>query len=199
MPISEEAYAIHRINHQMLEGKPKIEAILPDLLAFIGRDLIVGHGVGYDLQHIVNAAKRINLPCTLLARPHIDTLRLARFYGDSPNNSLENLALHFNIPAAGAHRAMNDVEMNIDVFKHLIQKFHTTEEILKLLDHPIRMKFMPLGRHKGRPFSEIPLQYLLNAARLPFDQDLTYSIRSEIKRRKQGGGFSQSSNPFDQL
>lgn len=198
-PISEESMAIHRINPEMLVGKPKIDAILPELFQFIGNTLIIGHGVGFDIDFIDSAAKRAGIPCTLKLRPFIDTLRLARLYGDSPNNSLESLASHFNIPSAGAHRAMNDVEMNIEVFKYLIKRYHTTEEIFQILSKPIKMKFMPLGKHKGRPFSEIPLQYLQRAAQMDFDQDLSFSIRSEIKRRKQGGLFSLSSNPFSNL
>jgi DNA polymerase-3 subunit epsilon len=58
---------------------------------------------------------------------------------------------------------------------------------------------MPLGKHKGRPFSEIPHEYLQWAANKDFDQDLTFSIRSELKKRKSGNLFKQASNPFSEL
>ena len=58
---------------------------------------------------------------------------------------------------------------------------------------------MPLGKHKGRPFSEIPIEYLLWAANKDFDQDLMFSIRSELKKRKSGSLFKQAANPFSQL
>ena len=51
-------------------------------------------------------------------QPFIDTLRMARLYGESPINSLERLRQHFNIAAEGAHRAMSDVIVNIEVFKY---------------------------------------------------------------------------------
>jgi len=197
--ISEEALAIHHISAEMVANKPPIEAILSDFLAFVGRDLIVGHAVGSDLEMLTRAAKRAHIPCTLQARPYIDTLRLARLYGDSPNNSLVKLAEHFNISSDPAHRAMNDVMMNIDVFKHLVQRFKTVEKIMDILSKPIKMKFMPLGKHKGRPFSEIPLQYLQWAAHVDFDQDLLYSLRLELKKRKKGGGFRHATNPFSEL
>ncbi|NGX54707.1 MAG: DNA polymerase III PolC-type [Chlamydiae bacterium] len=197
--ISEQSLAIHKITPEMISGKPKIEELLPELLKFLGRHTIVGHGVRFDIELITEAAKRAKIPCTLGARPFIDTLRLARHYGDSPNNSLSNLALHFNIPREPAHRAMNDVKMNIEVFDHLVRRHRTTEQLFKILDHPIKMKFMPLGKHKGRSFSEIPLQYLLWAAGVDFDQDLLYSIRAELKRRKTGKGFAQATNPFSEL
>lgn len=198
-PISESSLAIHHITHQMLAGQPKIEEILPNLFSFLGKDLIIGHGIEFDIDMLVRAANRANIPCLLPQRRTIDTLRLARHYGDSPNNSLESLATHFNVPSDGAHRALNDVMMNIEVFKHLVRRFQTLEEVNEILSRPIRMKYMPLGKHKGRLFSEIPLQYLLWAAKLDFDQDLLYSIRLELKKRKTGGGFSQASNPFSDL
>lgn len=197
--ISEESMKIHHISDEMVQGKPLIKEILPKLLDFVGRDMVVGHGVGFDLEMIVNAAKREKMDCTLLARPFVDTLRLARLYGQSPSNSLIQLADHFNVPHEDQHRAMGDVEANIAVFKHLARSFKTTEQLMKALDKPILMKKMPLGKHKGRPLSEIPLDYLLWAAGMKFDRDLLFSIRSELKRRKKGTGFAQVNNPFKEL
>lgn len=198
-PISQESFSIHHISQEMITDKPRVPEVLPQFLEFVGRDPIVGHGVGFDLEMIHRAAERAGIPCTLKSRPFIDTLRLARHYGDSPNNSLTNLAAHFNVPNPGSHRAMNDVVMNIDVFKHLVRKYTTLEQVFSLLSRPIKMKYMPLGKHKGRPFHEIPLQYLRWAARMDFDQDLLYSIRLELKNRKKGDGFTQAANPFAEL
>jgi len=198
-PISDESFAIHHISQQMIAQKPTIEKMLPDFLSFVGTNIIIGHGIGYDLAMIERAAARASIPYTLKSSSCIDTLRLARLYGDSPNNSLESLAHHFNVPNPGSHRALNDVMMNIEVFKHLVRRFKTLEQIFEILSKPIKMKFMPLGKHKGRQFGEIPLQYLLWAARMDFDQDLLYTIRLELKKRKMGDGFGQATNPFAEL
>jgi DNA polymerase-3 subunit epsilon len=194
-----ETQAIHHITDEMVQGKPKIQEVLPDFLKFVGKNIIVGHGIGFDIDLLNRAAKEHQIPSILGSRPLIDTLRLARLYGDSPTNSLEVLRQHFNIPAEGAHRAMSDVIVNIEVFKHLSTQFKTTEALLDRLTKPIPLKTIPLGKHKGRPFSEIPIEYLLWAAKKDFDQDLSFSIRSEIKRRKKGNQFEQASNPFSSL
>jgi DNA polymerase-3 subunit epsilon len=94
---------------------------------------------------------------------------------------------------------MSDVIVNIEVFKQLAKSYQTTEQLLKTLEKPIKLKAMPLGKHKGRRFDEIPLEYLQWAERKDFDQDLLFSIRSELKNRRKGGGFEQSSNPFSNL
>jgi DNA polymerase-3 subunit epsilon len=94
---------------------------------------------------------------------------------------------------------MSDVLVNIEVFKYLIKTYHTTEQIMRVLAKPIKLKTMPLGKHKGRRFDEIPLEYLQWALKKDFDQDLMFSIRSEIANRKRGGGFEQAANPFAAL
>ena len=190
---------IHKISAEMLQGKPKIKEILPDLLKMIEGHILIGHGIGFDIALIAAEAARHQIPTRIKEQPYLDTLRMARLYGESPTNSLERLRQHFNIAAEGAHRAMSDVIVNIEVFKFLSRTFKTTEEIFKTLQKPIRLKTMPLGKHKGRRFEEIPIEYLLWAERKDFDQDLLFSIRSEIKNRKRGGGFEQSSNPFSGL
>lgn len=197
--VPESSIAIHHITPDMLQGKPTIAQVLPNLLSFIGNDIIVGHGVAFDIELLRQAAKRLSLPCSLDKNPFIDTLRLARLYGDSPENSLETLRRHFNIQEEGAHRAMSDVIVNIDVFKHLVTKFKNAESVLERLKQPIELRAMPLGKHKGRAFKEIPLDYLRWAAHKEFDQDLLFSIRLELKRRKGGTSFSQSVNPFSSL
>ena len=197
--IPETSQDIHNISQEMIAGQPKIRDILPKILSLIDGHVIVGHGINFDIALIANEAKRAQIPTTILSQPHIDTLRLARLYGESPVNSLERLRQHFNIEAEGAHRAMSDVIVNIEVFKYLSKSFQTTEQIFNTLQKPIKLKAMPLGKHKGRRFDEIPIEYLIWAEKKDFDQDLLYSLRSEIRNRRRGGGFEQSSNPFSNL
>lgn len=194
--ITPESMVFHHISDEMVAGKPKIKEILPQLLKLIGPHIIVGHGIKFDIDLIVNAAERAGIPCTLRNNRYLDTLRLARHYGESPVNSLEQLRKHFNIPEEGAHRAMNDVVVNMGVFKYLSQRYKTTQQLFDLLAHPVLMKIMPLGPHKGRLMKDVPLQYLQWAANKDFDEDLLFSIRSELKKRRKGNLFGQSSNPF---
>ncbi len=190
---------IHNISQEMVKGKPKIKDVLPTILKFIDKHVIIGHGIKFDIDIIYAETKRNQIPCKIYDIPFVDTLRLARLYGESPLNSLKELSKHFNIELEGAHRALNDVKANIEVFKKLATKFTTTSQMLKRLEKPIALKKMPLGKHKNRPFSEIPLEYLKWAAGKNFDQDLLYSIRLEINARKKKTSFETASNPFSNL
>jgi DNA polymerase-3 subunit epsilon len=197
--IPDESQAIHHITTKMVLDKPLIKEVLPTVLEIIGKHIIVGHGVNFDITMLANSARRASIPTTITKNPFMDTLRLARSYGESPINSHEELRKHFHIDAEVAHRAMGDVIVNIEVFKRLIYRYKTVEDIFRVLSRPVLLREMPLGKHKGRPFKEIPENYLLWAVNKDFDQDLIYSLRTELKRRKSGGLFSQSSNPFQEL
>lgn len=199
MEIPKESQAIHNISNEMVKGQPKIAEILPKFLAFIGKRVIVGHCIQFDIDILSEEAARTNIPCTLHKNRFIDTLRLARLYGESPSNSLDMLRRHFNIQEEGAHRAKGDVLVNIQVFRHLTHRYTTIEQVEAALAKPIMMKIMPLGKHKGRALRDIPFDYLCWAARQEFDQDLLFSLRSEIARRKKGNTFCEASNPFSQL
>jgi DNA polymerase-3 subunit epsilon len=194
--IPETSIAIHHITPDMVAGKPTIVQVLPAILEMIGQRIIVGHSIKFDIDILAFAAERHGISCNIRLNPYLDTLRMARLYGQSPVNSLEHLRMHFNIPQEGAHRAMSDVVVNREVFKHLAKRYRTTEQLFDALANPILMSSMPFGKHKGRPFKEIPLQYLQWMSTKDFDQDLLFSIRSELKRRKKGNQFTQSGNPF---
>lgn len=194
--IPEVSQKIHHISQAMIQGKPSIDTLLDFILSFVGDHIIVGHSIGFDIEILMSEAKRFNKNTRLPFNRIIDTLRLARNYGRCPSNSLETLRQHFNIKPEGAHRAMSDVTVNIEVFKHLIRGYRNTEELFSILSKPIAMNVMPLGKHKGRDFKEIPTEYLQWAAHKNFDEDLLFSIRKELQKRKQGRSFLQESNPF---
>ena len=197
--IPPESIKFHHITTEMVKGKPKIGEILPRLLDMIGNYPIVGHGIKFDVELIAHACDLASVPHQLRSRKLVDTLRLARLYGQSPINSLEELRKHFNVPEEGAHRAMSDAIVNAEVFRHLSSKFKSLHDIFLALDKPIQMRIMPLGKYKGRPIKELPLDYLRWSAQKDFDEDLLFSLRSEIARRKKGGLFTQASNPFQEL
>jgi len=199
IPIPASSIAVHHITQDMVQGMPTIDKVLAPLLELIGSHPLIGHGILYDIEILCQHAARCQIPCNIKKNKFYDTLRLARLYGESPSNSLQTLRQHFNIQEEGAHRAMSDCVVNIQVFKKLSQNFKTMQQLTDALARPIQMKHMPLGKHKGRLLKEVPLEYLSWAARQDFDEDLLFSLRSEINRRKKGNLFAQVANPFHNL
>lgn len=192
--IPESTIKIHHITNEMVQAQPLIKDVLPQVLDLVGKKTIVGHSVSLDIDFLSVESERNNVPHQLRQNPVIDTLRLARLYGESPSNSLEALRTHFHIAEEGAHRAMNDVLVNIEVFKKLTTQFSSTSQIFQKLQKPILLKTMPLGKHRGRLFSMIPENYLRWAQHQNFDMDLSFSIKKELQNRKNKSRFIQS--PF---
>jgi DNA polymerase-3 subunit epsilon len=197
--IPAEATAIHHITETMVVNQPTMTQLLPKIMPLLENQVFVGHGISFDVEMVCKASERAGIPCNLRTAPFLDTLRLARLYGESPNNTLETLRAHFQIPANQAHRAMSDVMVNIEVFRHLVRRYQTVEQVFQALSKPIEMKLMPLGKHKGRPMRDLPIDYLRWAVRQSFDQDLLYSLQRELGRRKEGNLFTQASNPFKNI
>jgi DNA polymerase-3 subunit epsilon len=198
-PIPPESTLVHNITDEMVKGKPKIAEVLPKVFDIIGDYPIMGHNIGFDLSLIMASAKKRNIPCPIKLDHSIDTVRLARLYAESPSNKLEDLRKHFNIPEEGAHRAMNDVIVNIKVFKYLAKEFRSQADIMKRLKEPILMKTMPLGKHKGKLFRELPIDYLHWASHQDFDKDLLHSLQDEKRKRQKKKPFLDSCNPFADL
>lgn len=192
IPISLASAEFHNITDEMVKDKPVVEEVIPVLADFVKNSIIVGHGIDFDLNVIKYSAERKSIPFPFANNRVVDTLRLARYYGRCPVNSLQELSKHFDIDERVTHRAADDVSANIEVFRHLIKGFVYLEEIFGVLKRPIRMGRMPLGKYKGRAFSEIPLDYLIWAAKQDFDQDLLFTLRHEVKRRK--GLFKREGN-----
>lgn len=55
---------------------PRLEELLPQLLEFIGNDVIVAHNASFDLGFLTDSMERLNLPGRTFI--YVDTLRLAR-------------------------------------------------------------------------------------------------------------------------
>ena len=92
--IPKQSQIIHNISSDMVIGKPKIKELFPTVLNFIKEDIIIGHGIKFDIDIIYNEAIRNQIECKIQKTKYIDTLRLARLYGESPYNSLKELTKH---------------------------------------------------------------------------------------------------------
>ena len=58
------------------QSAPILEELLPQLLDFIGEDVIIAHNASFDLGFLIESMKRLNIPGRTFI--YVDTLRLAR-------------------------------------------------------------------------------------------------------------------------
>jgi DNA polymerase-3 subunit epsilon len=110
------------ISDSMLIRAPRIEAVLPSLLEFIGDTVVVGHNVRFDMSFIQEALRRDERP--RIRNMTIDTLALARrlLRDDVPNCKLGTLADRLRLDHKPSHRALDDALATADLLHVLIDR-----------------------------------------------------------------------------
>ena len=110
------------ITHSMVMPAPRIEAVLPSLLEFIGDAVIVGHNIRFDLSFLQAALVRDQRP--KLTNRSVDTVPLARrlVRNEVPNCKLGTLAQHLRLDHRPSHRALDDALATGDLLHLLIER-----------------------------------------------------------------------------
>ncbi len=73
-PIPQKAQNINHITDEMVQGMPRFQDIAASFIDFIGKDNLVGHNLGFDLDFLV----RYGADVTVQKRKYYDTLEIAR-------------------------------------------------------------------------------------------------------------------------
>lgn len=110
------------LSDALVRPAPRIEAVLPSLLDFIGKAVIVGHNVGFDmafLRRALDGSDREALHATV-----IDTVPLARrlLRDDVPNHRLGTLASRLRLDHQPSHRALDDALATTDLLHFLLER-----------------------------------------------------------------------------
>ena len=131
-PISPGAYAVNRIEPEMLAGAPTFEAVASSVLDLMKDAVLVAHNAPFDLGFLANELEIAGLPPP--EGPVVDTLVLSRRAFNFASNSLSAVASALAVPVEPTHRAMVDVE----TMRHVLEEI--SEESGR-----------PLGRDHTRP------------------------------------------------
>lgn len=137
------------ITDEMLEGAPLPEEALPQVEDFLGRDLLLGHNVGFDTAFLYDSfQKYLGRP---LGNSSLDQLRLARkLLPQLPHHRLGDVAAALGVPYEGAHRALADCWITYGCYEKLralALSQGTEEEFLQRFEK----KKSPKPRYPGVP------------------------------------------------
>ena len=110
------------ISDPMVQGAPRVHAVLPSLVEFVRGAVIVGHNVAFDMSFL-NAALESGGREPLVNQT-VDTLALARrlLRPDVPNCRLATLARELRLEHRPSHRALDDVRATADLLHGLIER-----------------------------------------------------------------------------
>lgn len=118
-PIPQESAAIHGINDAMVAAATSLTELWPDLRAFIGRQVVVGHTIAYDLTVLEREAARLGLawerPRALCVRK-LAAIAIPALH----DPSLDKLAAWLGIEIGQRHNAMGDAKAAGKIFRKMI-------------------------------------------------------------------------------
>jgi DNA polymerase-3 subunit epsilon len=119
--IPEESIRVHGLTLDKLADAPRFDAIVDDLLAFMGDSRLVIHNAEFDLRFLNAEFARINREPLTPGRG-IDTIALAKRRFPGARYSLDELCRRFNIDLSvrSKHGARVDSELLAQVYLELV-------------------------------------------------------------------------------
>lgn len=115
MDISQFITDITGITNKMVSTAPIIDEVLPSLLDFVDKDIILGHNVHFDINFLYDIL--LNKLDYKFSNDLVDLLRLARrVYPDFKNHKLKTVATNLGVDVSGSHRSMKDCEITHNCF-----------------------------------------------------------------------------------
>ena len=171
------------ITDEMLEGAPLPEEALPQVEDFLGRDLLLGHNVGFDTAFLYDSfQKYLGRP---LGNNSLDQLRLARkLLPQLPHHRLGDVAAALGVPYEGAHRALADCWITYGCYEKLralVLSQGTEEEFLQRFEK----KKSPKPRYPGVPGHPFYQKTLVLTGRLDTPQNREAVLRAGGKVGKE--------------
>ena len=164
------------IRDEDLENAPEIEAVLEQLLDFMGGVPLLGHSILFDYSFLKKACVNHKLS---FEKYGVDTLKIARKYLTSlEHKNLEYLCDYYGIEHH-AHRALADAEATVALYQRLCEQFYNAEDLFftpHLLQFHVKRDTPATVAQKER------LYRLLRQHKIEWNQDVEKLTRSEASR-----------------
>lgn len=143
--IREKIENITGIRNQILKDAPLIGDVMPDLLKFIGNDILLGHSINFDFDFIMQACYDLGIMDVFSRKWYgMDTLLIARQYMDKDiEKKLDKLCAYYGIEDKAHHRAMNDATVTMQLYEKLCEHYEDSNEF-----KPIQLFYKPKKQSK---------------------------------------------------
>lgn len=178
-PIPVEARAVHHIGDADVVGCISPDQAFRDLMAG-NPAYFVAHNADYERQFF--GGREV---------PWICTYKVAlRLWPDAPSHSLQVLRYFLDLPVENAramppHRAGPDAYLCAVLMARILDEGRVSaDEMVRWSNGPALMPRIPFGKHRGKRWEEVPLDYLdWVANKSELDRDAKANARHWIKRQ----------------
>ncbi len=121
LPIPPSSTRIHGITDDEVAGAEAFAAVIPEFSQWVGRSLVIGYALGFDLAVLKAEHQRHGLDWK--APRSVDVRHLVQLVApDLPNQSLELAAKWLGVEVGERHRALGDAETAARIFKALVPR-----------------------------------------------------------------------------
>ena len=118
IPLKPEGIPIHGITEAMVNGQPRLDAVLPAFHEFCAETVLVAHNAAFDLRFFQLKEDSLGVRFT---QPVLDTLLLsAVIHPNQDSHRLESIAERLGINVIGRHTALGDAFVTGEVFLKMI-------------------------------------------------------------------------------
>ena len=176
MAIPAEARAVHHIPDREIES---LGIAWPDVMKFIVHEgLYVAHSADFEKGFFNPEGSR-----------WIDTYKCAlRLWPEAPRYGNQVLRYWLeNCDPGGLgmppHRALPDCYVTAFILLNCMMR-KNVEQLLAWSDEPPLLPKVPMGKHRGKKWSEVPRDYLEWATKQDFDEGVAYAVKLELARRR---------------
>jgi len=119
-PIPARVIEVTNITDDMVKDAETIDQVFPKLLDFIEGSVLVAHNAEFDIGFLKHNAKVLGYE---FDHTYLDTLSLAKeLFPDYKTYKLGRIAKNLGFKVEVAHRALDDVDTTVKVFKVMLEK-----------------------------------------------------------------------------
>lgn len=119
-PIPARVVEVTHITDDMVRNAETIEQVFPKMLGFIEGSVLVAHNAEFDIGFLKHMARALGYDFDYT---YLDTLSLAKeLFPDYKTYKLGRIAKNLGIKVEVAHRALDDVDTTVKVFKVMLEK-----------------------------------------------------------------------------
>ena len=109
---------IHGIRQDMVDGQPRIGAVLPVFHAFAQDTVLVAHNAAFDMKFLQMQEEATGV---VFRQPVLDTLLLsAVVHPNQESHAIEAIAERLNIAVTGRHTALGDALVTAEIWLRLV-------------------------------------------------------------------------------
>ncbi len=175
--LEERIVELTGITEEMLKEAPIPEEIMPQFLAFVGDDILLGHSLMFDYSFVKRLAVNLKLLDARSTAIGIDTLKIARYFlADLESRSLPFLCKYFEIPHK-AHRAMEDARAAALLYEKLAGQFDE-ESVFE----PCKLNYQVKRETPATSAQKERLYKLAREHKLILEYDVNTLTRNEASR-----------------